>query len=40
MTFSVIGNLAIAAILLFFLYRLQEKHVSFGNSDNKCDTHG
>ncbi|QWZ93732.1 L-cystine transporter [Aeromonas sp. FDAARGOS 1411] len=29
MTFSVIGNLAIAAILLFFLYRLQEKHVSF-----------
>ncbi|ELI6439561.1 L-cystine transporter [Aeromonas salmonicida] len=29
MTLSVIGNLAIAAILLLFLYRLQQKHVSF-----------
>lgn len=29
MTFSVIGNLAILAMLLFFLYRLQQKHVSF-----------
>ena len=29
MTLSVIGNLAIAAFLLFFLYRLQQKHVSF-----------
>ena len=29
MTISVIGNLAVFAALLFFLFRLQQKHMSF-----------